>query len=105
MQQTLELVARFREHDKDTPLILMGYTNPIESMGYEASRARLRKGGGDGAIIVDLPPEEDSALARRLRRSDLSIIRLATPTTDDNAPNQRARRRVRLHCIMSLSPA
>ena len=82
LRKTLELVARFREHDQDTPLVLMGYTNPIETMGAQKFADELRKASGDGAIIVDLPPEEDAPL-RAAFGGDLSLIRLATPTTDD----------------------
>ena len=82
LRKTLDLVTRFREHDKDTPLVLMGYTNPIESMGVQNFADAMRKAGGDGAIIVDLPPEEDHAL-RAAFGSDLALIRLATPTTND----------------------
>lgn len=82
LRKTLELVARFRAHDKDTPVVLMGYANPIESMGVQKFADEMRRAGGDGAIIVDLPPEEDKDL-RAAFGSDLSLIRLATPTTDD----------------------
>jgi len=84
LRKTLELAWRFRESDADTPLILMGYANPIESMGYDAFAAAMRESGADGAIIVDLPPEEDAPLRAAFAAHDLSIIRLATPTTDDN---------------------
>jgi tryptophan synthase alpha chain len=82
LRKTLELVTRFRAHDQDTPLVLMGYTNPVETMGVGAFAAAMRKAGGDGAIIVDLPPEEDQDL-RAAFGEDLALIRLATPTTDD----------------------
>jgi tryptophan synthase alpha chain len=82
LRKTLELAKRFREHDNDTPLILMGYANPIESMGYDAFAQALHASGADGAIVVDLPPEEDAPLRRAFAAHDLSIIRLATPTTD-----------------------
>ncbi len=84
LKQTIELARRFRETDKDTPLILMGYANPIESMGYDAFTAAMHASGVDGAIIVDLPPEEDAPLRAAFDAHGLSIIRLATPTTDDN---------------------
>ena len=84
LKQTLELARRFRETNADTPLILMGYGNPIESMGYEAFATAMAASGADGAIIVDLPPEEDASLRAAFRSNGLSIIRLATPTTDDN---------------------
>jgi tryptophan synthase alpha chain len=84
LKQSLELARRFRETSADTPLILMGYANPIESMGYEAFAQAMAASGADGAIIVDLPPEEDAPLRAAFRPNGLSIIRLATPTTDDN---------------------
>lgn len=83
LKKTLDLAKRFRETDRDTPLILMGYANPIESMGYEAFAAAMHDAGADGAIVVDLPPEEDAPLRAAFAAHDLSIIRLATPTTDD----------------------
>ena len=84
LKQTLELARRFRETDTDTPLILMGYANPIETMGYEAFAKAMAASGADGVIIVDLPPEEDAPLRATSDANGLSIIRLATPTTDDN---------------------
>ncbi len=83
LHKTLELVRRFREEDETTPLILMGYANPIEQMGYEAFASAMRDAGADGAIVVDLPPEEDGLLRTAFAHAGLSIIRLATPTTDD----------------------
>jgi tryptophan synthase alpha chain len=82
LKNTLALARRFRETDKDTPLILMGYANPIEQMGYDTFATNMRAAGADGAIVVDLPPEEDSPLRAAFTKHDLSIIRLATPTTD-----------------------
>ncbi len=84
LRRTLELARGFRTHDKDTPLILMGYTNPIEQMGYAAFAQGMRDAGADGAIVVDLPPEEDGPLRAALAAHDLAVIRLATPTTDDD---------------------
>lgn len=83
LKQSLDLARRFRETDKDTPLILMGYANPIETMGYDAFADAMHASGADGAIIVDLPPEEDAPLRAAFDANGLSIIRLATPTTDD----------------------
>lgn len=82
LKKALELARRFRETDKDTPLILMGYANPIESMGYDAFARAMHESGGDGVIVVDLPPEEDAPLREACAAQSLSIIRLATPTTD-----------------------
>lgn len=84
LRKSLDLVARFREHDTTTPLILMGYANPVEQMGPEAFAREAHAAGVDGAIIVDLPPEEDAPLRAAFAHTGLSIIRLATPTTDTN---------------------
>ncbi|ANP46659.1 tryptophan synthase subunit alpha [Candidatus Viadribacter manganicus] len=84
LRKTLELAKRFRATNTDTPLILMGYANPIESMGYDAFAKAMKESGADGAIIVDLPPEEDTPLRAAFDANGLSIIRLATPTTDSN---------------------
>jgi tryptophan synthase alpha chain len=84
LKQTLDLARRFRETNTDTPLILMGYANPIESMGYDAFAQAMHASGADGVIIVDLPPEEDAPLRTTFATRGLSIIRLATPTTDAN---------------------
>src|SRR5690606_16460085 len=83
LKRTLELARGFREHDQETPLILMGYVNPIEQMGYEAFAEAMRDAGADGAIVVDLPPEEDAPLQAAFAPQGLAVIRLATPTTDD----------------------
>jgi len=82
LEQTLALARGFRAHDPDTPLILMGYANPVESMGYDAFAHAMHDAGADGAILVDLPPEEDAPLRAAFARHDLALIRLATPTTD-----------------------
>jgi tryptophan synthase alpha chain len=83
LRKTLDLVARFRKEDADTPLILMGYANPVEHMGYEAFATEAAKAGVDGVIVVDIPPEEDKDIRAAFAPHDLSLIRLATPTTDD----------------------
>jgi tryptophan synthase alpha chain len=83
LRKTLDLVNRFREHDNDTPLVLMGYANPIEQMGYQQFAHAMDDVGADGAIVVDLPPEEDAPLRAAFAAHDLAVIRLATPTTDD----------------------
>ncbi|MSO71129.1 MAG: tryptophan synthase subunit alpha [Alphaproteobacteria bacterium] len=83
MARTLEHVHAFRRHDQDTPIVLMGYYNPIYRMGGEAFVAAARDAGADGVIVVDLPPEEDEELRPLVRRAGLHFIRLATPTTDD----------------------
>ena len=83
LARVLDLVARFRAEDPDTPLILMGYANPIERMGLDAFAARASAAVMDGAIVVDLPPEEDFELRAAFAPRNLSLIRLATPTTDE----------------------
>jgi tryptophan synthase alpha chain len=83
MAATLDMVRAFRAHDDATPLILMGYYNPIYSMGVERFLAEATTAGIDGLIVVDLPPEEDSELCLPAKAAGLDFIRLATPTTDD----------------------
>ena len=78
----LEMAAEFRKSNSDTPLIIMGYCNPVHHMGYAAFAKRAKAAGIDGAIIVDLPPEEDSELRAAFDTHELALIRLATPTTD-----------------------
>jgi tryptophan synthase alpha chain len=81
--KTLELVRRFRAEDAETPVILMGYFNPIEQYGVERFLADAKDAGVDGLIVVDLPPEEDAELCLPALEAGLAFIRLATPTTDD----------------------
>lgn len=83
LRGTLELVRAFRQVDQTTPLILMGYLNPVLSFGYEAFAKAAAEAGVDGLIIVDCPPEEADPLADALEAAEVSLIRLATPTTDD----------------------
>jgi tryptophan synthase alpha chain len=80
---TLALIRRFRAGDQTTPVILMGYYNPIYVYGVERFLADAREAGVDGLIVVDLPPEEDEELCLPALRAGLAFIRLATPTTDD----------------------
>ncbi len=82
LRNTLDLVRSFREQDGDTPIILMGYYNPIYIYGVEAFLSDAKAAGVDGLIIVDLPPEEDSELCIPAIDADIRWIRLATPTTD-----------------------
>ena len=83
LKGTLDLARAFRERDTDTPIIMMGYTNPLVSQGYAAFARDAASAGVDGVIVVDLPPEEAEPLADALDAVDLALIRLATPTTDD----------------------
>lgn len=82
LAKTLDLVRRFRQQDQETPLILMGYYNPIYSMGPQRFIQQAVAAGVDGLIIVDLPPEEDEELCEPAVDAGLHWIRLATPTTD-----------------------
>ena len=82
LAKTMDLVRSFREQDDDTPIILMGYYNPIYMYGVEAFLSDAKAAGVDGLIIVDLPPEEDSELCIPAIDADIRWIRLATPTTD-----------------------
>jgi len=83
MVKTLRMVRAFRESDQTTPIVLMGYYNPIYIYGVERFLADANAAGVDGLIVVDLPPEEDDELCLPALKSGLNFIRLATPTTDD----------------------
>ena len=83
LKKTLAAVARFRRGDDATPIVLMGYFNPIFVFGVEAFLAEAKEAGVDGLIVVDLPPEMDDELCLPALRSGLNFVRLATPTTDD----------------------
>jgi len=82
MTVTLDLVRRFRETDQDTPIVLMGYYNPVYHYGVDKFLVDAKEAGVDGFIIVDLPPEEDDEFCLPARKAGLNFIRLATPTTD-----------------------
>ena len=83
LQGTLDIVRDLRAHDETTPVVLMGYYNPIYSCGVDRFLDEAREAGVDGLIVVDLPPEEDDELCIPAQRAGLNFIRLATPTTDD----------------------
>ncbi len=83
MTKTLELVREFRKTDDTTPIVLMGYYNPIYIYGVDHFLADAKVAGIDGLIVVDLPPEEDDELCLPTLKTGLNFIRLATPTTDD----------------------
>ena len=81
LTQVLEIVAQFRRADSRTPVILMGYANPVEVFGYQAFAEQAAAAGVDGVIIVDMPPEEAALLNRQLRARDIDQIFLVTPVT------------------------
>jgi tryptophan synthase alpha chain len=83
MKKTLAMVRDFRKRDDATPIVLMGYYNPIYVYGVPRFLADAKAAGVDGLIVVDLPPEEDEELCLPALKAGLSFIRLATPTTDD----------------------
>ena len=82
-QKTLAAVREFRERDDTTPLVLMGYYNPVYIYGVDRFLTDAKAAGVDGLIVVDLPPEEDSELCLPAMKAGLNFIRLATPTTDE----------------------
>ena len=83
MVKTLAMIRAFRKYDDTTPIVLMGYYNPIYIYGVEKFLADAKSAGIDGLIVVDLPPEEDEELCLPALKAGLNFIRLATPTTDD----------------------
>src|SRR5215510_14232152 len=83
MKKTLAMVRAFRKADDATPIVLMGYYNPIYVYGVERFLIEAKAAGVDGLIVVDLPPEEDEELCLPALKAGLNFIRLATPTTDD----------------------
>src|SRR5205814_7891042 len=83
LTKTLEMVRGFRKDDNATPIVLMGYYNPIYIYGVDRFLADAKTAGVDGLIAVDLPPEEDAELCLPTMKAGLNFIRLATPTTDE----------------------
>ena len=84
LQKTLDMAKKFRVKDDVTPIVLMGYYNPIYSYGVEQFLIDAKSSGIDGLIVVDLPPEEDEELCIPAQAAGINFIRLATPTTDEN---------------------
>ncbi len=83
MGQTLRMIREFRETDQKTPIVLMGYTNPLFIYGFDRFVTDAVHAGADGLILVDLPPEEDGELRAACAKEGLALIRLITPTTDE----------------------
>lgn len=83
LRQVLEMVREFRAEDIETPLILMGYLNPIEAMGYEEFASAAKFAGVDGVLVVDVPPEEGDELVRSLRGAGVDLIYLLAPTSTE----------------------
>lgn len=82
-RRTLDMARRFRAADRSTPLVLMGYFNPVHAYGAAAFAADAATSGVDGLIVVDLPPEEDAELRRAAAAAELAVVRLVAPTTGD----------------------
>src|SRR5258706_8628898 len=83
LKKTIAMVRDFRKSDDDTPIVLMGYYNPVYVYGVDRFLADAKAAGVDGLIVVDLPPEEDAELCLPALKAGLNFVRLATPTTDD----------------------
>lgn len=83
LTDVLALVAEFREKDNETPIVLMGYLNPIEVLGYQRFAEEAQKAGVDGVLTVDLPPEESEEFNQIMRKHDLDTIYLIAPTTEE----------------------
>ncbi|HEX9397783.1 MAG TPA: tryptophan synthase subunit alpha [Burkholderiales bacterium] len=91
LHDVLSLVMQFREKDKTTPIVLMGYANPIEAMGVEKFVAGAKAAGVDGVIVVDYPPEECEEFAALLKKNDIDPVFLLAPTSTDSRIDQVAR--------------
>ena len=83
LKTVIAAVSRFRQSDSATPVVLMGYANPIEAMGYERFAESAAQAGVDGVLVVDYPPEEDSGLAGELSKRGIDSIFLLSPTTEE----------------------
>jgi tryptophan synthase alpha chain len=84
IKKTIQLVKEFRQKDSNTPIILMGYANPIEAIGIENFVALIKDADVDGVITVDYPPEESKTFVTLLKKQDIDSIFLLSPTTEDN---------------------
>ncbi|WP_304187813.1 tryptophan synthase subunit alpha [Phenylobacterium aquaticum] len=83
LSKTLQMIAAFRQVDQTTPIVLMGYANPLINRGFETFARDAAAAGADGLIVVDIPPEEADPLADALDAEQLSLLLLSTPTSDD----------------------
>jgi tryptophan synthase alpha chain len=83
LQHVIEMVAQFREKDKETPVILMGYANPLEAMGYQQFAEQAQKAGVDGVLTVDMPPEESDTFLPLMNQHGIDTIFLVAPTTTE----------------------
>ena len=92
LSKTLAMIAAFRESDQTTPIILMGYANPLVNRGFQTFAQDAAAAGADGLIVVDIPPEEADPLADALDADGLSLLLLSTPTSDDARLKVIARR-------------
>lgn len=81
LQNVIDMVAEFRQQDETTPIVLMGYLNPVEVMGYEAYAEKAKAAGVDGTLLVDAPPEESGALVKEFNKHELDQVFLLAPTT------------------------
>ena len=81
LRDVFDIVALFRKQDSETPVVLMGYLNPLEAIGYEEYARRARSAGADGLLVVDLPPEEAAQLQPILAEHNLELVALVSPTT------------------------
>jgi tryptophan synthase alpha chain len=91
LRDVLKIVAQFRQTDEDTPVVLMGYANPIEALGYQDFAQQARDAGVDGVLVVDYPPEESSELTAQLKACGLDSIFLLAPTTLETRMDDVAR--------------
>jgi tryptophan synthase alpha chain len=91
LAQVVSMVKQFRESDEDTPIVLMGYANPIEAMGMEKFAAAAKAAGVDGVIVVDYPPEECREFSDLMKRHDIDPVFLLAPTSTEKRINEVAR--------------